>query len=387
MSGQWLVAQREIVDQVRSKAFLISSLVMVVLAFGGSLVGGLAATGRLGGGEGERDRIMLVGELAEAAALVPLSEQFELGEAETQEDAENAIRAGSALAALVPDPEEPLGLVVIADEEAPSGLINALTVTPRVKLLQPEAVNWLVARLAGMGFAVVFFMMVLMYGQIAAQKTVVEKQTRVIELLLATVRARALLAGKILGNSALAFGTLVALTLAGVLGLLAGGGAGLVVSDAANQLAAAAGRETLLEVLGPPLGWFLMFFLVAFVMYSALMVGSAATVSRLEDVGNVLTPVTLLIMVPYFMVVMFPDNKTMLEWLSFIPFSAPTAMPIRLVGGDVPAWQVGVALLALVVTTYLAILAGGRIYEGSILRTGARVKLADAVRERRKATR
>ncbi|MDR3359100.1 MAG: ABC transporter permease [Bifidobacteriaceae bacterium] len=234
--------------------------------------------------------------------------------------------------------------------------------------------------MSGMVFAIVFFFMVLMYGQVAAQTTVVEKQTRVIELLLAAVRARALLAGKLLSNTALAFGTMVAMFLAGAAGLYLGGGAEIAVGGAAGEIAVAAGKDTLVEVLAEPFGWFLLFFLVAFVMYSALMVGSAATVSRLEDVGNVLMPTTMLIMVPYFMVVMFPDNKTMLEWLSFIPFSAPTAMPIRLVSGGVAAWEVVVSLALLVLTTYLAILAGGRLYEGSVLRTGARVKFKEALK-------
>jgi ABC-2 type transport system permease protein len=372
----WLVAKREMGEQLRSKAFIISSAVVVALVFAGTLLMGLFGTDRLGGGE--PDMVALVGELAESAELAPALDGFAIVGAEDERAAEELVRSGVVAAALLPDEEAPLGLVVLADEEAPGGLLAALTVQPQVELLTPRSVNQVVSLVAGMAFAIIFFWMVMMYGQVAAQTTVVEKQTRVIELLLAAVRARALLAGKILSNAALAFGNMVAMFLAGAAGLYLGGGYQIAVGGAAGEIAVAAGKDTLIEVLAAPFGWFLLFFLVAFVMYSALMVGSAATVSRLEEVGNVLTPTMLVIMVPYFLVVMFPDNKVMLGWLSFIPFSAPTAMPIRLVLGGVPAWQVAASLALLVLTTYLAVLAGGRLYEGSILRTGARVKFGDA---------
>jgi ABC-2 type transport system permease protein len=375
----WLVAKREMGEKFQSKSFVISSVLMVVMVFAGALLLGLFGTDKLGGDE-EPEKVAAVGELAGQAGLAEGLDGFEIVQAEDEAAAEELVRSGEVAAALVPDKAKPLGLVVLADEEPPDGLVGALTVQPEVRLLTPRSVNQIVSVMSGMVFAIVFFFMVLMYGQVAAQTTVVEKQTRVIELLLAAVRARALLAGKLLSNTALAFGTMVAMFLAGAAGLYLGGGAEIAVGGAAGEIAVAAGKDTLVEVLAEPFGWFLLFFLVAFVMYSALMVGSAATVSRLEDVGNVLMPTTMLIMVPYFMVVMFPDNKTMLEWLSFIPFSAPTAMPIRLVSGGVAAWEVVVSLALLVLTTYLAILAGGRLYEGSVLRTGARVKFKEALK-------
>ena len=66
--------------------------------------------------------------------------------------------------------------------------------------------------------------------------------------------------------------------------------------------------------------------------------------------------------------------------LSYIPFSAPVGMPVRLLLGDAAWWEPVVALVLLVVTTAVSIVIGARMYEQSILRTGSRVSLTDALR-------
>ncbi|MDR2114492.1 MAG: ABC transporter permease, partial [Bifidobacteriaceae bacterium] len=204
------------------------------------------------------------------------------------------------------------------------------------------------------------------------------KQTRVIEIILATVSAKVLLAGKILANSVLALGTVLLIATALILGLVAGGTGSMLTEQASALVAAGAPGAGVWEVVGPPLACFVVFFAAAFVLFCALMVGPAAMVSRLEDVGTVLMPSMLLCMGPYILVISFPENQTLINWLSFIPFSSGIAMPIRLIGGEVPWWQLATSFGILLVSTYLTILLAGRLYSGSILRTGARVKFMDA---------
>ena len=86
-------------------------------------------------------------------------------------------------------------------------------------------------------------------------------------------------------------------------------------------------------------------------------------------------------MIPYFGVIFFNDNEVVLNVLSYVPFSAPVAMPMRLFLGDAMWWEPLIALALLVVTTIGVIAVGAKIYERSLLRTGARVKLGEVLRQ------
>jgi ABC-2 type transport system permease protein len=66
--------------------------------------------------------------------------------------------------------------------------------------------------------------------------------------------------------------------------------------------------------------------------------------------------------------------------MSYIPFSAPIGMPLRLFLGDAAWWEPLVSLAILIATTALVVVIGSRIYANSLLRTGPRVKLAEALR-------
>lgn len=87
-------------------------------------------------------------------------------------------------------------------------------------------------------------------------------------------------------------------------------------------------------------------------------------------------------MVPYFVGVSVgvnePDNP-LVVWMSQIPFSSPLVMPIRIAAGQVPGWQIalalGLSLALLPVLTWLA----GRIYSNAVLQTGGRMKLRTAL--------
>jgi ABC-2 type transport system permease protein len=364
-------------SQARSRSFLISTAVMMLLAFLATAVPGFIAN-REDSGKG--DKVAVVGE----AASMPDVAGFEFQPVADQAAAEKLVRSGKVKAALVPDPEtKPGGVRVIALDSEPGDLVALLTVAPPVELLDPPKVPRFLQMGAATVFAVLFFWTVMMWGQTAATNTVVEKQTRVIEILLAAVPARVLLAGKVLSGAVLALGSLVAMLLALIAGLFAGGAMGKL-ADAAQQLALALGQPgsgALFSLMAPSLASLLVLFLVAFVMFAALMVGSAATVSRMEDAGAVLMPSMMLLAIPYVLVVTFNQSRAVVTWLSYIPFSAPMAMPLRLIQGDAAWWEPLVALALLALTTWLAVLAGGRLYENSILRTGARTKLKEAWRK------
>ncbi|MFT2752714.1 ABC transporter permease [Clavibacter sp. Sh2088] len=353
-----LVTGREVRMRLRSKSFLISTAILLLGILASIVVTGFLAANDSGD---DRTRVAVVGTAQQA---VSAAGSLEGVPADSVEDARAMVRDGDVDAAVVPDDQAAAEgrVVVIGDDSAPDGVVSALTETPRVELLQESATNPAIAYIVALAFGLVFFMSALTFGMIIAQSVVEEKQTRVVELLMSTIPVRALLAGKVLGNSILAFAQIALIALMAGLGLLV------------------TGQTELFAVVGPAVLWFVVFFLFGFVLLASLYAATAALVSRQEDVGAVTAPVTYLVMIPYFAVIFFNDNPVVLAVMSYVPFAAPVGMPMRLFLGSAQWWEPVVSLLVLLVTTAAVVALGSRIYSNSLLRTGSRVKLREALK-------
>ncbi len=353
-AGAWLVAEREITTRLRSKAFLISTGLILFLVLAGVLFSGFMANS---GGFGDATKVAVVGTSGQALA----DAGFDVTETADRASAEQLVREGAVEAAVVPGGDTPVGLTVLANDSAPLDVIQALSAAPAVELLDPGAANPFLAYIIAIGFGIVFMMSAITFGTTIAQSVVEEKQTRIVEILLATVSARTMLAGKILGNSILALAQVVAIVALASVGMLA------------------TGQDLLLGELGTALIWFGILFAFGFVLLASLYAALAALVSRQEDIGSVTSPVMFLVMLPYVGVIMFNDNPQMLAIMSYIPFSAPVGMPMRLYLGTAEWWEPLLSLGILAVTIAVVLWIGARIYSNSILRTGSRVALKDAL--------
>ncbi len=128
--------------------------------------------------------------------------------------------------------------------------------------------------------------------------------------------------------------------------------------------------------------WFVVFFTFGFVLIAALYAATASMVSRQEDVGSVTAPVMVLVMIPYFLVILFNDNALVLAIMSYVPFSAPVGMPMRMFLGTAEWWEPLLSLAILLVTTWGVVVLGSRIYSNSLLRMGGRVKIKEALSRR-----
>ncbi|MFB6610641.1 ABC transporter permease [Agromyces sp. NPDC056379] len=348
-----LIAGREISMKMRSKAFLISTGVLMLVVLASVVLGSIF------GSQSDLPKVAVVNGATEVVAGNPALDAVPVAD---QDAAEQLLRDGDVDAIVAPAASEPLGIVVIGLESAPNSVVSALSVNPTVELLDPAAVDPMLAYFVAFGFGIVFFMSALTFGTTIAQSVVEEKQTRVVEILLSTVSARALLTGKVIGNSVLAFGQILAIAVLALLGLLL------------------TGQRVLLGGLGASIVWFIVFFAIGFVMLAALFAATAALVSRAEDIGTVTTPVTMLVMIPYFLVIFFNDNPTVLAIMSYVPFSAPVGMPIRIFLGTAEWWEPFVSLAILLATAALAVVVGERIYRSSLLKTGARVPWGEALK-------
>ncbi len=347
-----LVAEREITSQVRSKSFLISTAVLLLAILAGIVIS--AIVGQREPGETP------VAVVSSVAGSIDGATGLDVRDVADRAAAEEAVRSGDVDAAVVPG-GEPLGVAVIALDDAPDAVVQALTVAPEVELLDPAPAEGGLRYLITFAFGLVFMTSVIGAGSMIAQNTVTEKQSRIVEILLSAVPARALLAGKILGNSVLALGQTAAIAAVAVLGLVV------------------TGQDDVLTLIGMPVAWFVVFFAVGFVLLAAIFAASASLVSRVEDTGTVLQPAIWLTMVPYFLVIFFNDNELVLRIMSFVPFTAPVGMPVRLFLNEAAWWEPVVALLVLVAATLAVIAVAARIYERSVLRMGGRVAVREAL--------
>lgn len=347
----WLVAEREILSRLRSKAFVISALILFAVVFGGVLLSGLA------GKDAAPTQVAATSETAQRVT----DAGFEVLPVADRAAAEAALTEGTVEAAVLPGGDTEAGLTVLGLDSAPTGVVQGLSVAPTVELLQAAEQNPFLVYIIGIGFGALFMMSAVTFGATIAQSVVEEKQTRIVEILMAAVPVRLLLAGKILGNSLLAFGQVVILIALAAVGLLA------------------TGQDLLLGELGASMVWFGVFFAFGFVLLAAMYSAAASLVSRQEDVGSVTSPVMMLVMIPYFLVIFFYDNPTVLTIMSYVPFSAPVGMPMRVFLGEAAWWEPLLSLAILLASTVAVVLVGARIYGNSILRTGSRVSLREAI--------
>jgi len=348
----WLVAEREIGSKVRSKAFLISTIILFLGALALVVWGGIQA------GSTSGTPVAVTADAQQYVAEVP---GLEVTDAADRAEAEALVESGDVDAAIVTDSSSPLGFAIVADDSAPTQLMLKLSVLPPVELLNPDSTDGALRYLVAIGFGVVFLLAASLFGGTIAQSVVEEKQTRVVELLISAIPVRSLLAGKVIGNTILAMGQILVLAGIAIVGLTV------------------TGQGAILQGLGGPIAWFAIFFLFGFVLLAALFAAAAAMVSRQEDIGSTTMPLTMLIMAPYFLVIFFNDNPTVLAIMSYVPFSAPVGMPMRLFLGEAQWWEPLLSLAILIATCVGAILVGARIYENSLLRMGGRVKLREAL--------
>ncbi|GAA4836629.1 ABC transporter permease [Luteimicrobium xylanilyticum] len=385
-----LVAGRELTTRMRSRAYVVTTLVMLVAVVVGGVVLHLAQGSSSAKVVGLTPQTTSLTQPLEAAAKAA-DDDVEVKPVPDDAAAKAGVEDGSLDAALTGDPTsftvvvkkdlDSTSAAVLTSLRQQTALANAIQklggdpsavsqqlsdVQLDVAPLQPQAQRDGAQIVAGYVAGILLFITLQTCAQLVAQGVVEEKSSRVVELLLATVRPWQLMAGKVLGI--------------GVVGLVQ---VGVVVLGGAGT-AAALGLVKASDIdLGATALWALVWFVVGFLMYSLALAALAALVSRQEDIGSVTAPVVMLMIVPYVIGISIapwnPDSPIVV-WLSYLPFCAPLVMPIRIALGTVETWQAIVSVLISLALLPALVWLAGRIYSNAVLRTGARVKLKDALR-------
>ncbi len=386
----FLVARREILARLRSRVFVVTTVVMAALVAGGILVSShlnagtrsepaAVHVGFSGGSQSLEGSFKTVAAALGQVVTVMDVADAGAGRARIQAGTLDMAVSGSATApAAVANDSVPSMVEIALDAAAqdarlaatglPPAAIASITAGVPVQRVLPAGSSPVRDQsvFAGLAVAILLFVSIAGYGNLVAQGVVEEKATRIMEILLATIRPADLLAGKVLGI--------------GLVGLLQ-----LGIVGAAALIATGLTRSVSIPALGAvEVACYLAWFLLGFALYASAFAAVASLVSRQEEVQSATAPVTIVLAGSY--ILMFfalPDPTGVLSTvLSVVPPSAPIFMSMRIAAGAAMPWQVGLAMALMVATIAGVVWLAGRVYANSAMRMGARVRFVEALRGR-----
>jgi len=219
---------------------------------------------------------------------------------------------------------------------------------------------------AGVGFAVgfVLYLALTFAGSAIATPVAMEKSTRISEVLLAVLRPSQVLVGTVVAVGAA--------TLLQLLVLAAPLAIAVQVTDNIGLPPVAAGDIAL------AVAWFVL----GFVLYAFLFSAAAALVNKITEVSSAILPVTLILIICYVLAITVVRPDPGGGWsvaASMFPLTAPLAMPIRWASGEVPIYQLLLAMALTAATAVLVVSVASSIYRRALLITGRRVRLREVI--------
>ncbi|WNM26827.1 ABC transporter permease [Demequina capsici] len=384
----WLIARREFVVRVGSRANVVASSVLIVLIVAGALIAkpflssdGPAPVVQVASGE----TAALVPYLESAAAAQGLTvtvQTVDAPDTTTLPDGVSAILTGAptqpdlyvdtAGDSIVPVVQAAVRSAALAAQVTdlggdPASVAQALAAaTPTVTPLSAAAGFDSAKFFSGFIVVMLLFFVLIQSASVIMLGVVEEKASRVVEILLATVKPWTLLGGKVLGVGLFALaqaGALIVALLFGALHL-----------DLLGSLSVS---------VGTILVNFAVWFVLGFSLFTVLFGGLASLVSRQEDVGSVSTPLMFVMLAPLYLAIYLVPNlpdATITKVLTQIPFFAPFMVPMRMAFGSISVVEVVAAVVICLVAIPVLVWVGGRVYAGAVLNTGGRMRLADAFR-------
>ncbi len=376
-----VVALREIVVRLTDKAFIVGTLITIAIMVGLFAVQGILSE-RTSTYEvvATPDAVTMAETVSAAAPDLDEKVRVEVREVADAEAARAALEAedadawlgegddGWVLTGLIEVDGDMMSVAsqsirdaVLADNASDVGttvdLLQAGS-TVSENLLEGDAERQGLADALGFAMVMLFYLAALGFGFIIAGSVVEEKSSRIVEIITTKIPVRQLLAGKILGNVALAMGQTALFVGIGLVGLS--------FTEYSDLLPAASAS----------LIWFLAFFLVGFVLLASLWAVAGSLASRSEDLQSTTMPLSMLTLVVFFGG-LFVEG-TWRTVASYVPPLSAVVMPQRLVEGTAEWWEPVASLVLLVVATLAVIPVAERLYRRSLLQTQGRVTLRSA---------
>lgn len=250
-----------------------------------------------------------------------------------------------------------------------------------------------------LGFVLYFFLVI--YGSIVMQSIIEEKNSRILEVLVSTVRPFDMMMGKILGVAAVA-ATQIAVWGVLIIAMSAFVIPALIPDDImASVEAVQAGADvTAMAASGVDTGMvtamasmmdtgyiaqivvlLLLFMVGGFLLYAAMYAAVGASVDEAQDAQQLTTPITIPIIFAFIILtmVMNDPNSPLIVWCSMIPFTSPIVMMGRIPSG-IPTWEIVLSLVLLYATFVFMVWIAGKIYRVGIFMHGKKPSFKDLYR-------
>jgi ABC-2 type transport system permease protein len=250
---------------------------------------------------------------------------------------------------------------------------TAFTVEPAdatASAAAPDSIEQLIGgSVIGFALTIFIFMAILMYGQWVAMSVAEEKSSRVMEIVLGAAKPFELLTGKVVGVGALGLVQYAAVFLAALLAMLLQGQIASIVLGGQASIDLPSG------VTLPVLVAFGIFFVLGFVLYATLFAGIASLVSRQEDVSQLISPLILVSSLGYLVAVysssgLIPMDSTVVALLSYVPFLSPYLILARMSMTEVQLWEPMLAIVILAAADVVALWFAARLYAAGVLMYG-----------------
>ncbi|MFP4382461.1 MAG: ABC transporter permease [Spirochaetia bacterium] len=271
-----------------------------------------------------------------------------------------------------------LGNVVVNQKLAGEGLdpsrVRYLTRTPGLEARKLAASgedtsqDFMGLLMTGMAFVMLIYMTVLLYGQMIARSVLTEKTSKTVEIMLSSVQPLELLYGKIFGKG-----------VAGILQYIFWGTVAVI----------------LVKVIGPAfdlslpasltvtnLLYLIVFFILAFFLYAAIYGALGAGAEDDQHLGQLQMPVIMLLVLPLVLVsaMIMNPNGALTVTLSFVPFTAPIVMLLRIIISEPPVWEILVSIGLQLLTITGLVYVSAKIFRVGVLMTGKRPSITEILR-------
>ena len=420
MNRLGLVIQREYITRVRKKSFIILTLLMPLLMVALSLLPLWLSTLN----DGSVKHVAVIDQTDIYAPLFESTDLYQFQIIGKQEEKNAETRVGEELFAILHITgdlnKNPLAASITSKKQIPrelqemiertlnekvtrqkldeltlSGKVDSSAITRVRSILEEEpAVSLKTMRLGGDGtvrefstevatmigalFTFLIYMFIIMYGNMVMQAVLEEKKSRVVEVMVSSVKPVNLLVGKIIGIG------LVGITQLVIWGILIGvlfSAASLFISspEQAAMMSADMGEFNAEGLMNAVMGvnwleigiYFLLFFIGGYVLYASIFAMFASAVDSDEDTTQFMTPITLIIVFAFMAGIYSVSNPDgpLAFWTSLIPFTSPIVMMVRIPFG-IPLWEKALSLGLLYVTFILISIFAAKIYRVGILMYG-----------------
>ena len=407
MHNIWLIAKREYLERVRTKSFILTTILIPLLMGGGIVVAVLTQ-----GKPDTSSRIAVVS--ADQQLALDLQAEIESNKdhhytvdvisppdagtrttldgelANKQLDGYLWITPAATSAARPTFSYTPRSDRAYATKEDIKAALRSVLIRERLShqgmvasdvtsLMQPVQLDTTQAgkndssTAAYVTVIILFFLMyfvIMLYGMNVARSIIEEKTSRVFEVLLATITSEEIMAGKMLGVGAVGL-TQVFIWL----------GAALMLTGVA-AVQSMAGGQLHLSLNAAEIIFFFVFFILGFLLYASIAAALGAMTNSEQELQQLNMVLVLPLAACFFAmgVVVSNPNSAVSVILSLIPFMTPLIMYLRISIVAVPVWQIGLSVALMLASIYAVLWVASRIYRVGILMYGKKPNLPEILR-------